>query len=478
MTNEVGAPAMKSIFILMAGVGIESPKQRWDKLCTTFMRGGGIIRTGYLLVGILLLITAVLPARAEVSDDQIFDYLVLMFQGRLPNHYIDTGSRWEDARKGGYLLQFSVGIFGDQEEEDFLISSMFMNEDIGWWKVFSGEEKIDPTRLPGTKFMVFREEDTTRLLYGAHRKLDYAFVVEQAITKNGNEHEWKSVHPRELAGLWEQWERTGEVIRPKIKVILLADFLRGSREWKAVDLLDGNTVTYSRNPISEVTHIVLKSDKERLSKMDFTPDVAFELLLSILRKIKPYAVVDSAYKASVINTKEVATIPPHLHPKGEEPALSKRRKLWLWLVGTWLVGAIMLVLVGGLLLKRRLRNRYSMKKRQKVIFILLLAIMVLGGKLLYVRTLKDLRVKVGQGEFPVLIEDGDYENLDKARLIWTVNNFFENSYDFEIVPYYNSRKYYVDGREVEANFFIIKKAVWYGPYIGSSPGAIVEVDGV
>ena len=33
----------------------------------------------------------------------------------------------------------------------------------------------------------------------------------------------------------------------------------------------------------------------------------------------------------------------------------------------------------------------------------------------------DIRVRVGPEEFPVLLEDGDYENLDKERLIWTLN---------------------------------------------------------
>ncbi len=43
-------------------------------------------------------------------------------------------------------------------------------------------------------------------------------------------------------------------------------------------------------------------------------------------------------------------------------------------------------------------------------------------------------LKVGPGKFPFIFEDGGYGNLDKAKLIWRVNNFFESEFDFEIVP--------------------------------------------
>ena len=75
------------------------------------------MRVGHLLIGILFLITVVLPVRAELSDDQIFDYLIRPIKGQIGD--FETGS-WEDARNGGYLLQFSADIFGDQEEEGFL----------------------------------------------------------------------------------------------------------------------------------------------------------------------------------------------------------------------------------------------------------------------------------------------------------------------------------------------------------------------
>ncbi len=88
-------------------------------------------------------------------------------------------------------------------------------------------------------------------------------------------------------------------------------------------------------------------------------------------------------------------------------------------------------------------------------------------------------VKVGPGKFPVIFEDGDYENLDKPKLIWTVNNLFESEFDFEIVPA-EAYKFYVAGREVEANFYL--KTLGLEPDLGLRiPGSydkIVKEDGV
>ena len=82
--------------------------------------------------------------------------------------------------------------------------------------------------------------------------------------------------------------------------------------------------------------------------------------------------------------------------------------------------------------------------------------MVLGGAFLSIRILnrENFWVKIGPDEFPVIIEDGDYENLDRARLIWTVNNLFESVYDFEFAEYGNSRRYHLNGREVETNLYL------------------------
>ena len=254
-----------------------------------------------LPIGILLLtLTAVLPAEAEVSDDQIFDYLYRRIKGQIGNHPVD-GGLWEDARNGGYLLQFSMDIFGDQDEDDFLVGSMSLNGTAGNWKIFSDGVTMGWVKLSGIEFVAIRERDTTRLLHIGYGGLNYAYVLEQTISKNGIERVRKEVHPRELDGIREQWERNGEVIRPKIKVILLADFLRGSREWKAIDLQDENTVTYTVSNLSRLAYLVLKSDEARLSEMDFTPEMAFELLQSSMQasaEAKP----DAAQEPSVINT--------------------------------------------------------------------------------------------------------------------------------------------------------------------------------
>ncbi len=106
--------------------------------------------------------------------------------------------------------------------------------------------------------------------------------------------------------------------------------------------------------------------------------------------------------------------------------------------------------------------------------------MVLGGAFLSIRTFnqENFRVKVGPDEFPVIIEDGDYENLDKARLVWTVNNLFESGHDFEIIEDESSFKFHVNGREVESKFYLYGSGRGYRPKIEIRYNDIVEVDGI
>ena len=89
-------------------------------------------------------------------------------------------------------------------------------------------------------------------------------------------------------------------------------------------------------------------------------------------------------------------------------------------------------------------------------------------------------MKVGLDEFPVIFEDGDYENLDKANLIWTVNNLFASGHDFEILEDEEepSFKFHVNGREVESKFYLYGSGRGYRPKIEIRYNDIVEVDGV
>ena len=113
--------------------------------------------------------------------------------------------------------------------------------------------------------------------------------------------------------------------------------------------------------------------------------------------------------------------------------------------------------------------------------------MVLGGAFLSIRTLnrdaleENFWVKIGPDELTVIFEDGDYENLDRARLIWTVNNLFESVYDFEFAEYGNSRRYHINGREVETNLYLHQLGRgMYTPDILRKIGYknIVKVDGI
>ena len=109
-----------------------------------------------------------------------------------------------------------------------------------------------------------------------------------------------------------------------------------------------------------------------------------------------------------------------------------------------------------------------------------MAIIVLGGAFLSIRTLnrENFWVKIGPDELPVIFEDGDYENLDKARLIWTLNNLYESAPNYEIIEDIYFYKYYVDGREVESKFYLESQDRMYGSDIRGSYFHIFEVDGI
>ena len=112
-------------------------------------------------------------------------------------------------------------------------------------------------------------------------------------------------------------------------------------------------------------------------------------------------------------------------------------------------------------------------KRQKVTFILLLVIMVLGGAILL------LSIKILNREFwwvrvdatyylPVIFEDGDYENLDKDKLIWTVNNLYASGHDYKFSDrkHHSDRRHvYVNGRLMETKRYLHKLGRGYRPKI-------------
>ena len=310
------------------------------------------MRVERLLIIVLSLLTAVLTVRAELTDDQIFDYLIRPIKGQIGD--FDT-ELWEDVHSGGYLLQFSVDILGDHGKEDFLIDSMGLDWHEGIWRVFSGADTVGWAELSGIEFMAIREEDTVRLLHIRYGGLRWALVIEQTLSENGVDTERREMHPSEADTIIEQWKRAGEVIRPKIKAILLADFLRGSREWKAIDLTDEETIIYSLGSSGGRSHIVLRSDEARLSEMDFTPELALELLELSMRASTDTELdfVYTAQETSNVTVQEKVVKPLRTaQPEVEKPAPSERGRVW-----PWLVGALLLVLAGRLTLKRRRRNR-------------------------------------------------------------------------------------------------------------------------
>ena len=388
---------------------------------------------GYLLVGILLLITAVLPAHAELSDDQIYDDIYLRIKRRIFDR-----EPWEHARNGGYLLQFSANIIGDEEEEVFLSNTMFLDGTRGLWTMFSGGDTIGVFTLSRTGVIVLNKEESAQ-------------VRDQSLSENRVIREYKDVASPyyNINDLIEQWKRAGKMIRPKIKAILLADFLSGIREWKVVDLINHDTVLDVNS--SRRGHFVLNSDMARLSEMDFTPEEAVDLLQSNMRlawlypdKRKPPEValelLQSSMRASaeaksdaalttqelfVINTQEVVTIPlSSVLSKSEEPSSVAPEK------------------VPDLDVVTKLKEGQAESDQE-------------GGEE------ENFRVKIGPGEFRVIFRDsinGNYENLesssliwtlnlDKAKLIWTLNNIFEPVIDSDLSVLIADSYYFKNGFE-------------------------------
>ena len=91
---------------------------------------------------------------------------------------------------------------------------------------------------------------------------------------------------------------------------------------------------------------------------------------------------------------------------------------------------------------------------------------------------EDFRVKIGREGFSVILEDGHYENLDKVKLNWTLNNLFEHIYEFEIIRS-SSPEFLINGREVETRLYLRNIGIGrYGPNILGSYQRIIEKDGV
>ena len=136
------------------------------------------MRVNTLAIGILLLtLTAMLPAVAEVSDDQIFDLL----DHRIENQILDRMS-WDSAHNGGYLLQFSADIFGDEDKEDFLTHSMSLEGARGFWTIFSGGS-VRHIKLESIAFHVIREGNTVKIPYSARINFSKALVVDQTLSE-------------------------------------------------------------------------------------------------------------------------------------------------------------------------------------------------------------------------------------------------------------------------------------------------------
>ena len=98
----------------------------------------------------------------------------------------------------------------------------------------------------------------------------------------------------------------------------------------------------------------------------------------------------------------------------------------------------------------------------------------------------NFRVRVGPEEFSVLLEDGDYGNLDKERLNQTVNNLYAHVFEVEIATHsYDSRRYIFNGQVIETNRYLrVLSEGDYGPNFASDRpetilyNDIIEKDGV
>ena len=189
---------------------------------------------------------------------------------------LETLSNWPPAnavRNGGYLLRFATDIFGNGQQQVFLLHSLqWIDPDHGWTMFVKGKPVATVDLYPYEIHLVRKGETAT--LYTVRSRYGQASVREQIVSASGKREQIKSIKPEDADSIRESLERNETVIRVSLQAILLYDFAIGSNDWKTVDLMNKTEIEGGGKYFS------LKCDYDRLSKLKFTPEDAVRALES------------------------------------------------------------------------------------------------------------------------------------------------------------------------------------------------------
>lgn len=179
---------------------------------------------------------------------------------------------WRNTGNGGYVLRFSLDFDGDGKSEYFLSGTRNMEKTRGSWTLFSGKREIGQLGLSSSSILLVRKDDGVHFLYGFDIDARTATWTDQIVDGAGVSVLESEGTPDQLSALREAWETEGERVIPEVEVLLLSDYVRGSREWRKLDL-NGERIGFRGDG-----RLFLKGDELKLSDPGFTPELARELL--------------------------------------------------------------------------------------------------------------------------------------------------------------------------------------------------------
>ncbi len=186
------------------------------------------------------------------------------------NGQLIESEAWDDSLSGGYLFRFSADVWGDADAEHFVTTSSGFSPRAGWL-VYSKQKPINGgLELSAYEFLVIREGDAS--IFPSWSTSGGHTMLVQTWDKHGVNYRSQPVHHEELGKFIQDCKARGQVIRPRLEMLRLVDYLNGSRDWEPVDLRT-EEVEFRGNTRS----IVLKRDIERLETLNLRPEQALEM---------------------------------------------------------------------------------------------------------------------------------------------------------------------------------------------------------
>ena len=288
---------------------------------------------------------------------------------------------WEYSGSGGYIFKFKLDVAGSDSPETFFNLSIENASHYSRWFVFIernagyNTEYLGELHFPGFAFNLANKNQGISTLLKAYQTDSYAeppfkpfgkYIVAQQISDQGIESHIREVgsdasEEEHRALINDSDNPEGVVLQiPNIEFISLQNLLLDEDsvwyEYRGEDWVLQAGHLLRLQDVETVSEIRTTSDEARIKELIgyFTPELALELLEARLRA-NADTESDFAYTAqepSAETAQEQVAKPLPVQPRVEEPAPSERCRVW-----PWLVGAVVLVLAGGLMFKRRKRNR-------------------------------------------------------------------------------------------------------------------------